>query len=43
MAADKKRIGRQTPTKSYVLEYQRSKYQEAISYYEKSGQSVLEW
>lgn len=37
------RIGRQTPTKSFVLEYQRSKYQEAIEYYEKSGQTVLEW
>lgn len=38
-----KRIGRQTPTKSFVLPYKASRYQEAVDIYERSGQKVLEW
>lgn len=37
------RIGRQTPTTSFVLDYHQTKSPEAIELYEKSGQTVLEW
>lgn len=42
MAAEK-RIGRQTPTKSFVLPYDRSRSDEAVEIYEKTGRKVLEW
>lgn len=35
--------GRQTPTQSVVLPYEKTKGQEAIELYEKSGRKVLEW
>lgn len=37
------RLGRQTPTRSFVLEYDRSLYMEAIDAYEKSGNTAMEW
>lgn len=37
-----KRIGCQTPTKSYVLPYEKTLAPEAVDIYEQSGQSVLE-
>lgn len=43
MAAEKKRIGRQTPTKSFVLPYERSLSAEAVEIYERTGRKVLEW
>lgn len=43
MAAKKKRIGRQTPTKSFVLPYKKSLYQEAIDLYSKTGRTAMEW
>lgn len=38
-----KKLGRQTPTKSFVLDYDRSLAQQAIDIYEKSGQTAMEW
>lgn len=37
------RIGRQTPTKSFVLDHEKSLGSEAVELYESSGQKVLEW
>lgn len=37
------KLGRQTPTRSFVLEYDRSLYMEAINAYEKSGNTAMEW
>lgn len=37
------RIGRQTPTKSFVLDHETSLGSEAVELYEKSGQKVLKW
>ena len=37
------KLGRQTPTKSFVLDYDRSLAQQAIDIYEKSGQTAMEW
>jgi phage terminase large subunit-like protein len=37
------RIGRQTPTESFVLPYQKTDGEEAISDYEKSGREAMEW
>ena len=36
-------MGRQTPTKSFVLDYDRSLFQEAVSLYERCGNTVMEW
>lgn len=43
MAAEEKKIGRQTPTKSYVLDYDRSLYMEAVELYERTGNKALPW
>lgn len=43
MAAKEKRIGRQTPTKSFVLPYERSLSAGAVEIYERTGRKVLEW
>ncbi len=43
MAAENKRIGRQTPTKSFVLPYERSLSAGAVEIYERTGRKVLEW
>lgn len=43
MAAEKKRIGRQTPTKSFVLPYKNSLSQEAVDLYSKTGRTAMEW
>ncbi len=37
MVVEDKKIGRQTPTKSFVLPYEKTLAQEAIALYEKSG------
>ena len=37
------RIGRQTPTTSVILPYERTLGQEAIDLYEKTGRTALEW
>lgn len=37
------RLGRQTPTRSFVLEYDRSLSEQAIDIYEKSGNTAMEW
>lgn len=38
-----KRIGRQTPTKSYFLPYKTTKGREASDYYKRTGRSPHEW
>lgn len=43
MAAKGKRIGRQTPTKSFVLPYEKSLYKEAVALYNKTGRKAMEW
>ncbi len=43
MVVEDKKIGRQTPTKSFVLPYEKTLAQEAIALYEKSGNHALEW
>lgn len=43
MAAKQKRIGRQTPTKSFVLPYKSSLANEAIELYNKTGRTAMEW
>lgn len=43
MAAKEKRIDRQTPTKSFVLPYERSLSAGAVEIYERTGRKVLEW
>lgn len=43
MAAKEKRIGRQTPTKSFVLPYIKSLYKEAVELYAKTGRKAMEW
>lgn len=43
MAAEKKRIGRQTPTKSFVLPYEKTLADEAIELYEKTGRTAMPW
>lgn len=43
MAAEKKRIGRQTPTKSFVLPYKKSRSDEAVALYNKTGRTAMEW
>ena len=35
--------GRQTPTRSYILPYEKSDGQEAIDLYQKSGKTAQEW
>ncbi|MGI6722432.1 MAG: type V CRISPR-associated protein Cas4 [Anaerovoracaceae bacterium] len=37
------RIGRQTPTESFVLPYQKTDGAEAIESYEKSGRTAMDW
>lgn len=37
------RLGRQTPTRSFVLDYDRSLYMQAIEAYEKSGNTAMKW
>lgn len=41
--ADKKRIGRQTPTASYILPYKKTISKEAVKLYELSGQKLFDW
>lgn len=41
--AEKKRIGRQTPTQSVVIPYTDTKGQEAIDLYAATGNELLEW
>lgn len=41
--ATEKRFGRQTPTQSFVLDYDRSLYSEAVRLYESSGNSMYDW
>lgn len=43
MAAEKKRIGRQTPTKSFVLPYKKSLSDEAVALYSQTGRTAMEW
>lgn len=43
MAAEKKRIGRQTPTKSFVLPYKKSLADEAVKLYNQTGRTAMEW
>ena len=38
-----KRIGRQTPTTSLILPYNKTKGQEAIDIYNKTGRTAREW
>lgn len=38
-----KKYGCQTPTKSYVLPYKKSKYLQAIKLYEKTGKKPIKW
>ena len=37
------RIGRQTPTESFVLPYQKTEGEEAVRIYEKSGRTAMDW
>jgi hypothetical protein len=37
------RIGRQTPTESFVLPYKKTDGKEAIEIYEKSGREAMNW
>ncbi|MDD5986871.1 MAG: hypothetical protein PUC26_03480 [Eubacteriales bacterium] len=37
------RIGRQTPTESFVLPYKKTDGKEAIEIYEKSGREAMDW
>lgn len=39
----KARLGNQHPTQSVILPYDKSLYQEAIEYYEKTGRKCYEW
>ena len=39
----KNRIGRQTPTRSYILPYLNTKGQEAIDLYNRTGKTAQEW
>lgn len=41
--ANQKRIGRQTPTQSVIIPYQKTLSDEAVAYYERSGLSCYEW
>ena len=41
--ANQKRIGRQTPTQSVIIPYQKTLSNEAVAYYERSGLSCYEW
>ena len=43
METKQKRIGSQTPTKSVILPYQRSRGKDAIKLYEKSGRKAFDW
>ena len=43
MAVEEVRLGRQTPTSSVVLPYQRSKGNEAIDLYQRTGRTAQEW
>ena len=38
-----KRYGRQTPTVDYVIDYDESLADEAIAYYERTGNKVYDW
>lgn len=38
-----KRLGRQTPTVDFVIEYDESLADEAITYYERTGNKVYDW
>ena len=37
------RLGRQTPTKSVILPYEKTKGQEAAEAYRESGKEAMEW
>ena len=37
------RLGRQTPTKSAILPYEKTKGQEAVEAYRESGKEAMEW
>lgn len=41
--AEPKRLGRQTPTKSVILPYEKTYGQDAIDIYEKSGRTAQDW
>lgn len=41
--AETKRVGRQTPTRSFVLPYKKTNGPEAVRIYEKSGRKAQEW
>ncbi len=41
--AEPKRLGRQTPTKSVILPYEKTYGQNAIDIYEKSGRTAHDW
>ncbi len=41
--AEPKRLGRQTPTKSVILSYEKTYGQNAIDIYEKSGRTAHDW
>lgn len=43
MKEQEKRIGRQTPTTSYILPYTQTKGEEAVELYERSGRDAMEW
>ncbi|MBR2592250.1 MAG: terminase [Oscillospiraceae bacterium] len=37
------KVGRQTPTQSFILPYKKSRSKEAIALYEESGRSAIKW
>lgn len=41
--AEKRRLGRQTPTQSIVLQYKKTRGDEAVALYEQGGRTAMEW
>lgn len=41
--AEKRRLGRQTPTQSIVLPYKKTRGDEAVALYEQGGRTAMEW